>query len=481
MSVFDKARSLHPAVYMAIAVAWRILLVFIFSSTIADRVPDREIAPGFGFVANDYHYFIDPAETYFQTGNYSLAEGEPFAGRMPGYAFFYLIFRILMSQEMANLMMIIAQAVLGGLAAYALARGAQMYYRRFAAFAVVFAVAMLYPVSAFFDYQTLTEGLAINNLCFAFYFMMRGIREEQVKWILVSGMLLAWAVFLRPFLGVLLPLYGVFLMWQISGSAARRFESAVVLGIPFVLVLLAWNIRNYQVLDRVVLLETPAYVSYGKTYSQAWISIRNMINDWGGEPAYFEPGSAAEWFRIDRSDKPLELPDGVYDSGCFTPDDLEALKADFQRFHYSSGFDSTLNQEIRLQVHEYRNCYLEQQTAFDRGGNTTRKLAKSIFRSGSSYMPIVEPVFLDKALRLLFLGIYYLLLLGWMLGAVLVRRGWIWLLPAIVLFIGVLQVSSVLEHRYFLTVFPFVILGFCGVVIRMKWFDRLIVRKEGSY
>ena len=477
MRSLNQLRSVHPAIWIVLAIAWRIALVFIFSTTVDDRAPDREIANGFGFIANDYHYFIDPAETYYQTGQYAIVEGEPFAGRMPGYAIFYLMFRMLMSQEMANLMMIVMQAVLGGLAAYVLARGAQFYYRRFAAFAVVFAVGFLYPVSAFFDYQTLTEGLAINNLCFAFYFIMRGVRGGSNKWILLAGVFLAWSVFLRPFLGILLPLYGLFLMWQTSGGATRKFGNAVLLGIPFTLALLAWNIRNYQVMDEVVLMETPSYESYGKTYSLAWVSIRNLINDWGGEPAYFEPGSAAEWFRVDRSDKPLDLPDQVYETGCFTPEDLEELKADFQEFHYRSGFDTTLNREIIEQVREYRSCYLEQQTTFDRGINTTRKIAKSIFRSGSSYMPLVEPTFVDKAFRLLFLGMYYLLLLGWLLGAVLVRKGWIWLVPAIALLFGILQVSSVLENRYFLTVFPFVILGFCGAFIRFRDIAQLRLKK----
>lgn len=472
------ANSLSPAALILLAVLWRILLVIVFSSTVAERTPDRVILPDFGFIANDYHYFIDPAENYYQTGRYALSEDEPFAGRMPGYAVFYLAFRFLMSPAAANAMMIIVQALLGGFGAYALARAAHWFYRRETAFFIVYAVGFLYPVTAFFDYQTLTEGLAVNNLCLALYFSLRSLRESRPRWMLLAGVFLTWAVFLRPFLGILLPLYGLFVIWQGGGSWPRRIGRAVILGVPFTLALLAWNIRNYQVMDRVVLLEAPNYVSYGKTYSPAWIAVRNLINDWGGDPAYFQPGSDGEWFRIDRKDTVLELDPEIYATGCFAPEELYVLKQDFQRFHYSPGFDSTLNEAIVERVREYRSCYLAQQTVLDRSENTVEKIARSIFRSGSSYMPLVAPTVLDKALRLLYLGMYYLLMLAWLLAAVLQRRGWVWLLPAIAVVAGILQFSSVFENRYFLTVFPFVIVGATGFVLWLMERTGRIQRME---
>ena len=125
-----------------------------FSSEITTQNPETAVKQGFGLIANDYHYFIDPAEQFYQTGEYSLQPGVPFAGRMPGYGIFYLLFRFFLSVEGANFMMIRTQAVRGGIGAYALARAAELYFKRFTAFVIVFCIGFLYPVTAFFDYQT---------------------------------------------------------------------------------------------------------------------------------------------------------------------------------------------------------------------------------------------------------------------------------------------------------------------------------------
>lgn len=466
MKLLMRLEKIHPAVFLLVAVAWRLLLVFVFSTQITTTYPDKAVASGFGFIANDYHYFIDPAERLYTHGEYAVEEGVPFAGRMPGYGTFYLLFRVWMSQEAANLMMIISQAVFGGVGAYFLARAAEMYYRRRIAFLIVFAVGLLYPVSAFFDYQTLAEGVAINFMCIAFYMIMRGLQHKPVKWFLLAGFFIGWTVFLRPYLGIMLPLFGLFILWKSNEVFIRRLWHVVIFGLPFTIALLAWNIRNYQVMDNVVIMETSTAQSYGKTYSLAWLQIRNLIYFWGGETGYFEPGSDAEWFRKDSSDKPLNLPQRVYDAGCFTAEDLQKLKVDFQAFHYGPGFDTTLHDQVARTALEYRKCYVSQQSNIERAMISANVVKKSTLRSGSSYMPLVNPVWLDKIFRLLFLGMYYLLLIGWMVAAVMIPRSRIWILPAVALFIGIFQVSSVVEHRYFLTMMPFVIMGFTAITLK---------------
>lgn len=214
-------------------------------------------------------------------------------------------------------------------------------------------------------------------------------------------------------------------------------------------------------------METSTNESYGKTYSMAWLQIRNLIYVWGGEPAYFEPGSEAEWFRKDQTNSPLELPEKIYASGCFTESDLRELKSDFQKFHYSADYDTTLHNHIAQTAMEYRKCYVSQQTSLERVALTANVVKKATLRSGSSYLPMVVPNWLDKFLRLLFLGMYYILLIGWLLSTVLIPGSRWWIVPVVLLFVGILNVSSVIEHRYFLSIFPFVILGFTPIALNV--------------
>lgn len=445
-----------------VAMAWRIALVFLFSWPVAESTPDRVIAPGFGMISNDYSYYIIPAENLLTEGEYTYRKGLPFAGRMPGYAAFYLLFRLFLSQEGANLMMIVAQALLGGLGVYFLARAAEMFFKRKDAFWITFALGMLYPVSAFFDYRTITEGLAISALSFCLYLLFRGLKNRHWALLAGAGLMLAWAFFLRPFLGILVPLLALFVLWQSNGSWKARFSATTIFILPFVILLGAWNLRNYQQFGKVVIMQTSGEESYGKIYSRSWSQIRSLIVLWGGETGYFEPHSEAEWFRIDKSDRPLNAPAHIYSYGCFSAEDMQELKKDYQQFHYSEDFDTLLNNQLVERAAAYVQCFKEHRSFSDRTRQIQRFVRNGVFRSGSSYMINLPIASVDKLVRLLFLGGYYLIILASVIVIFIRPRFGILLIPSALLLLSLLWVSSIIEHRYFLTTFPFLILAATG-------------------
>jgi len=460
-------------ILVAVAVAWRIVLVFVFSSSVAELQPDRVIVPGFGMIADDYGYFINPAEKFYQEGNYSYRHDLPFAGRMPGYAVFYLLFRLFLSQEGANLMMIVAQAILGGLGVYALARTAEIFYKSEGAFWITFALGMLYPVSAFFDYQTITEGLAISSLSFSLYFLVRGMEKRHAGLLVLSGLFLTWSFFLRPYMGVLVPLVTLFVLWSYPGRLPLRFSRAVLFLLPFVVLLGAWNIRNYQQFGKVVLMQTAAEESYGKIYSNSWLRVRALVVLWGGEAAYFEPNSEAYWFRVDRGDGPLNAPAHIYDYNCFTENDLRELKSDYQRFHYSEGFDTTLNLQVAARAREYIECYKARRSTSDKLNHVGLFMRNAVFRSGSGYMLPLSNALADRVVRLLFLGGYYFILLMALLALFIRPKTWIFLTAPLLLVLSLMYISPIVEHRYFLTTLPFIVLAASGGVLGvMQWLNR---------
>jgi len=454
-------------ILVAVAVAWRIVLVFVFSSSVAELQPDRIIAPGFGMIADDYGYFINPAEKFYQEGNYSYRHDLPFAGRMPGYAVFYLLFRLFLSQEGANLMMIVAQAILGGLGVYALARTAEIFYKSEGAFWITFALGMLYPVSAFFDYQTITEGLAISSLSFSLYFLVRGMEKRHAGLLVLSGLFLTWSFFLRPFMGVLVPLVTLYVLWSYPGRLPVRLSRAVVFLLPFMVLMGTWNIRNYHQFGKVVLMQTSGEESYGKIYSKSWAKVRGLIVLWGGETAYFEPNSEAYWFRIDRGDDPLNAPAHIYAYNCFTESDLKELKLEYQQFHYSEGFDTTQNLRVAALAEQYIECFKERRSTTDKFRHIWRFVGNAVFRSGSSYMLPLSNTMLDRVMRLLFFGGYYFILLI-AFSSVFVRpKTWIFLCAPVLMLLSLLYISSIVEHRYFLTALPFIVLAASGGILEV--------------
>lgn len=460
-------------ILVMVAIAWRIALVFLFSWPVADLTPDKVIAPGFGMISNDYNYYFIPAENLYSEGEYTYRNDLPFAGRMPGYAVFYLLFRFFFSQEGTNLMMIVAQAVLGGLGVYALARASEMFFRRKDAFWITFALGMLYPVSAFFDYQTMNEGLSISALSFCLYFLLVGLEKRHWIYLILAGLMLTWAFFLRPFLGVLVPLLALYVLWARSGSVGARLSVTTLFVLPFMLILGAWNVRNYQQFGKVVVMQTGGEESYGKIYSRSWAQIRALIVLWGGEAGYFEPHSEAEWFRIDRSDRPLNAPEHIYDYGCFTAEEMQELKKDYQQFHYSEGFDTLLNNQVAERAAAYAQCFKERRSFTDKVSQIQRFVRNGVFRSGSSYMMNLPNPVIDKMARLLFLGGYYLIILASMALIFIRPRFGILLIPSALLLLSLLWISPIIEHRYFLTTFPFLILGAtASLVVLLDVFNR---------
>jgi len=460
-------------ILIVVAVVWRIILVFAFSSSAAQLMPDQMILPGFGMLANDYGYFINAAENFYQTGNYSYRDDLPFAGRMPGYAVFYLLFRLFLSQEGANLMMIVAQAILGGLGVYALSRAAEIFYKSESAFWITFALGMLYPVSAFFDYKTITEGLATSSLCFSLYFLVSGMDRKRAWLLVLAGLFLTWSFFLRPYMGVLIPLMALYVLWNYPGKFPLKLSRGVIFLLPFIVLLGAWNIRNYQQFGKVVIMQTGGEESYGKIYSKSWVKVRALVTLWGGEAAYYEPNSEAHWFRLDTSDGPLNAPAHIYDYGCFSENDLRELKREYQQFHYSEEFDSTLNMQVANRAAAYIQCFKERRSTTDKIQHVWRFVRNAVFRSGSGYVAPLSNNLVDKAVRLFLMGGYYFILVMAVLAAFIRPRYSIFLIAPLIQFLGLLYISSTIEHRYFLTTLPFMMMGATGGIIGVyQWLQR---------
>lgn len=469
-----------PVLFL-IALLWRIALVFLFSSALTDLQPDRVILPYFGHIANDYIFLVRPAEHLFTDGEYVFRSGVPFAGRMPGYAVIYLFWRMMMSAESALVMVIISQAVFAALAVIALARAAQDFFNNKNAFAIAFLLGMLYPASAFFDYKTIAEGLTISLLSFALYFLVKSLKSQRKWHLLASGLLMAWIVFLRPYMLMLLPLFGLFILIRFQGSFRQRLIMSVIWALPFVVALGAWNVRNYTVFNKVILLQAKGPESYGKMYGKAWLQIREMIAAWGGQPAMYESGSEGEWFRSDRSERPLVLPAKVWNSGCFSPDDMLRLKNDYQQFHYSEGFDSTLSESVYERAVQYTSCYRNYLGITGRTYLFVKRGIPVVARSGSGYMPAVYPSWIEKPFRVYLGAMYYLILLGWFWSSVRYRSLFMFLLPPLLLVPALLWVSPLVEHRYFLTLFPFAIFAFTGGLVKTSWFSRSTVNKRNGF
>jgi len=446
-------------ILISIAVLYRISLVVIFSHSVNDIVPEKTITSYFGTKANDYGYYIPPAEKLFTEGNYSYRDNIPFAGRMPGYAFLYLLFRFFSSPETAILLVIFFQTIIGAIATVLLAKSSEIIFPHRHSFLITYIIGFLYPASIFFDYQTLTEGLTISLISIAIYFTISFFKKQSLYTIFIAGLLLVWAFFLRPFIGILFPIWGVVILYRTKGVCSQKLKYGIVWAIPFLVITGSWTLRNYYQFQQFIPLETSITTSYGKIYSKGWIEIRSLIAGWGGEAAYFEPNSEAEWFRKDTSNSNPPLTMSFYQNNPISKDELIDLKKDYQTFLTTPGYDSILDTRIVLNASLLNQKLKENQTFFTKVKIQLSRVQKVTIRFGSAYMPNLFNNKVDFLFRAFFSLSYFACLLFAVIGLIInTKKYGLLALPVIVQLIALLYVSSILEFRYFLTMMPFITL-----------------------
>lgn len=446
--------------YLAIAILYRLTLVVVISYSINSiSSEERIINQYFGFKANDYGYFIPPAENLYSKGLYSYRDNTPYAGRMPGYAALYLSIRPFANQTNTLFLIILIQTILGGIGAFYLAKSAYILFKHKRAFIIAYLLSFLYPVSVFFDYQTMTEGLSISLLSIAIYVTIKGIQQSKLWMLAFAGLLLTWIVFLRPFLGLLLPSWGLYILWKTQSDMLGKLKTAAVFSIPFILMIGAWTYRNHIQFNQFIPLQTPGHISYGKIYSKGWGEIRKLIRAWGGETAYFEPGSEAEWFRKDVAADKMPVATNFYDNKPFSEEDMVALRALYKEFLSNAGYDSILDQKI-IDIAKNHFVALKQQQSFsDKAKSQLLPLRNMTLRFGSAYMPPLLNTHIDKLLRIIFSLSYLAILLMAIWGLIIQFKSTSFLfIPIIANILGLLYVSTIFEFRYFLTTMPFAFL-----------------------
>jgi hypothetical protein len=447
--------------YFIYALIIKLLLVIIFSYVKNLELPEKTIFTFFGSIHNDYGYFITPVENYIKNGLYSYNGKEPFAGRLPGYAIIYYFFRLFSNQETSNLLLIVFQLIISALGSLAFAFSAQNIFQRKEIFHIAFWLSLLYPVSSFFDYQTITEGLAFNFLIFSIYFISKINKSRNNKlFLILSGLFFIWAVFLRPYLAILGPVFAIYLIdfSQLKYNFKLSLHNSILWIVPAIFIMSIWNIRNFKQFDKIVILQTRAYDSYGKLYSYSWIHMRKMMFSWGGETGYFMKDSDAHWFRKDKTNSEPPMPNHIYEKECFTKNDLITLKKEYQNFYYTDGFDRIADTTIALKAIKYRECYESKRSFSEFIFIYIKTIRKLTLNSGSAYMPNFKNSIIQKTLKAYFFVMYYLLLLMAFFGFVFSKNARIFLIPIITLIVALILYTPMLEHRYFLGVFPFVML-----------------------
>ncbi|HEX4155051.1 MAG TPA: glycosyltransferase family 39 protein [Acidobacteriaceae bacterium] len=109
----------------------------------------------------------------------------------------------------------------------------------------------LCPFTANYAAVALAETCSLFCVALAFFALERWIARRRMRWVVVIGFALVWALFLRPDEGLLaaavVPVMA-WVGWRRSGEPMRkRFGPAVVAALFVVLPVMLWGVRNWRV------------------------------------------------------------------------------------------------------------------------------------------------------------------------------------------------------------------------------------------
>lgn len=437
----------------------------------------------FVYKASDYNYFIGSAEHYFDFGYMSfLGEGHPFAGRMPGYGFPYILLRFVFDNHQALTIMILAQIAFAAIAIYLLAKTCLMLTNSNLIFYLVFFLFTFLNATTGFDIQTMTESFAVSSSCaFLYFFSNYLLWNERLKHLFIAGFFMMWMIFLRPFMGVLVAIVPLFLLLKQANFKRSIVHVSLFLSC-FTIAESTWIIRNYFVLGKFVPLETKLYESYGKVYSKGWIACRNLFKAYGEGAMYFERGTLAFWFRAkDSTNEPKYYPftSNIFEGLSHNKDSLLMLKNAYRAYKATDNklLEDSLDALVECTANRYTAEFVAKNPMKVYVYNPIKRFKKYLITSGSSYLlfDVSHGMKIHHlVVRFLTLIAYYSILLYFVIAAFLLisKRvsdafSWSLFIACMVNILFISLLAGMQENRYVLPIIPLMLV--LSSVVFIKW------------
>jgi 4-amino-4-deoxy-L-arabinose transferase-like glycosyltransferase len=217
-----------------------------------------------------------------------------YAFRSPGFAFFYVPFRLFLSQEHSLIGFIIFQTLINALAKLIISIIVYNYTKNKILFILSVIILVTIPYFSQYNNLILTDSLGLSFLTFAFYFFIKSINNDFIfKTLILSGFLFTIAVFLRPFLIIPFAFAALFLIYLlVSKTNLKKIVLALLcFGSTFLIIDSIWVIRNYNCTEKFIPLASTMHfqdhkhssfkeikkISCALGYSNNWWDIESPV------------------------------------------------------------------------------------------------------------------------------------------------------------------------------------------------------------
>lgn len=422
----------HPfnwKVFIIIAIILRGLLWLYFGHMVTANVAQSDTIEKY-FVKDDYGYFFSPVDNYFKTGHYTYLDGVPFTGRLPGYSMVYFIFRLFFNQHISLFLIVGLQFLLSTVSVYVLSLISYFIFNNNKrCFHITYWLYILGVFPGFFDFFIIAESLSVSSLIFSIFYLTKYIKvEAKNRYLIFSGLFLAWTIYLREYTGLLMLLFplvfGCYLLFTRKENIYKASKLVLLLCLPFIGFEAIWVTRNYVATKKIILITTPEEEAYGKLYSAPWEVIDNLIYSWGEIAAPFDKKALGYYYRNPKEPIGYNFPDRIFNGvTTYNEDSLVKLRNLYADYYFTNdtALTNKLEKEIINKCKIYRQDYISHNLFTYWVIKPMKDFNYIAFFSGTGYLPLpphgqqhVETRFV----RIIFCRLYYTILLSAFAGLI---------------------------------------------------------------
>lgn len=458
--------------------------------------------PGFwGYSVNsDEITYLDPIDNLLKNGEY-LPDF-----RMPGYGVFYMAFRLFFERATSCNIMIFVQLLLDMLSTYLLFRIADKLFRSKLVSLLTLVIYTLSFSVTIFDYSVLTESFCVSLMIISIYLFLDYIDTKKSLTLFLSGLFMAWTIFIRPAAGLIwfsmLAYLGVLFLQKRGILSFRQLVIAGLLfGSTFVVFDTAWIVRNHQKYGMFIpLMRTPQADMAHATSENYYPFLYTFVTSWGGDQVYWDPTAEIRWFGLKEhsietaqnaslNTQTKKLPAYIYTSR-YNEDSLIMLRDMITSYDAEM---NTLGQEekdkrayaINSRLLEYKASVIKEKPLlyYVKGPLLiTKKFLLNNGTNGLFVKPFSQLSLFQKLFKILSSLLYLSVVLGGFAGLVVLLINRQVLTPAFLLFVIILGNTFVItylfrtsEVRYIIITYPFLTISLAYLlcsVLGLKVFSR---------
>lgn len=283
---------------------WLVLAALIKALTFAYFVHHNSASAGshhFAIDFGDTWSYLDPIDALLAHGSYTPDY------RMPGYGAPFLVLRLFLDTDAASNALVLLQLCCSILALYSAARIAGHVFSSSRAFVVAFVLLGASMFVSAFDPQLATESFCASAIVLMLHALLKAQAPgASLAWWTITGILLAWCVFLRPVCVLIIPPIALVILFRRGMAWRLRLKHAMLVLLPFAVADAAWTARNLRVHHDVRPLANGMF--YPEWTTSPMFAITRFVQLYGGTTIWWDSHSDIRWFNVRNLGDPLPAP-----------------------------------------------------------------------------------------------------------------------------------------------------------------------------